>query len=283
MGVKNPTTREWLRALIEPAMILKMAMYYYIETNVKAILSGRILAPILNANELRDEAFGRFWVAFSALREEEPPTTQIQDASATVSPQPSSNQPEGDSIKEVEMSSDLIPPILSLASGITLDVGPGTGTQMPLLAKNGKITSIYGAEPCRGLHSELKRRAEINGLGDRYTILPCGVEKSELGREMGKVGLIDSTHPGTDGLFDTIVTIRVLCSVPHLQTTVADLYTLLKPGGKLLVVEHVVNPWQSPKGSILARIMQGLYHMLGWRWFEGTCMVYVAGVFVKRQ
>ncbi|KAL4792383.1 S-adenosyl-L-methionine-dependent methyltransferase [Aspergillus venezuelensis] len=317
MGVKNPTTREWLSALVEPAMILKMAMYYYLETNAKAVLSGRVLAPLLNANELRDEAFGRFWVAFSANREEPTPTTeesetaQIQDASAALSPQ--TRTPEDDpnpEVKEVQMSSDLIPPILAQASGITLDVGPGTGTQMPLLAKNRDISAIYGAEPCGGLHAELQRRAELNGLGDKYTILPCGVAKSGLAKEMQKVGLQGGTE-----LFDTIVTIRVLCSVPHLQETISHLYDLLKPGGKLLVVEHVVNPWTSPKGSVLARVMQGVYHALGWRWvmgdcclnrdtegllrrvgdekggwesvsverwFEGTCMVYVAGVFVKK-
>ncbi|KAL4953070.1 S-adenosyl-L-methionine-dependent methyltransferase [Aspergillus filifer] len=329
MGVKDPTTREWLRALIEPAMILKMAMYYYLETNAKAVLSGRVLAPLLNANELRDEAFGRFWVAFSANREEQTPTTEeseqapIQDASAALSSQ-TAQSPEDDlspEIKEVQMSSDLIPPILAQASGVTLDVGPGTGTQMSLLAKNRDVSAIYGAEPCAGLHAELKRRAELNGLGGKYTILPCGVEKTQLAKEMQNAGLIEQNGKGTE-LFDTIVTIRVLCSVPHLQGTVSHLYDLLKPGGKLLVVEHVVNPWMSPKGSILARVMQGLYHALGWRWvmgdcclnrdtegvlravgkekekdgngnggwesvsverwFERTCMVYVAGVFVKK-
>ncbi|KAL4967554.1 class I SAM-dependent methyltransferase [Aspergillus stella-maris] len=326
MGVKNPTTHEWLRALVEPAMILKMAMYYYLETNARAVLSGRVLAPILNANELRDEAFGRFWVAFSANREEPTPPpessepAQIQDASAALSSQTPKDDPNPE-VKEVQMSSDLIPPILAQASGVTLDVGPGTGTQMPLLAKNGGISAIYGAEPCGGLHAELQRRAEFNGLGDKYTILPCGVEKTQLGKEMQKVGLIEENGKGTE-LFDTIVTIRVLCSVPHLKETTSHLYDLLKPAGKLLVVEHVVNPWTSPKGSILARFMQGVYHALGWRWvmgdccldrdtegvlravgeekekggngnggwgsvsverwFEGTCMVYVAAVFVKK-
>ena len=37
----------------------------YIDANIKAILRGHILAPILNAQQLRDEAFGKFWVAFS--------------------------------------------------------------------------------------------------------------------------------------------------------------------------------------------------------------------------
>lgn len=39
----------------------------YIDANIKAILRGQILAPILNAQQLRDEAFGKFWVAFSCI------------------------------------------------------------------------------------------------------------------------------------------------------------------------------------------------------------------------
>ncbi|KAL4933162.1 class I SAM-dependent methyltransferase [Aspergillus undulatus] len=334
MGGNTLTTRKWLWALVEPALILKMAMSYYISTNIRTMLRGNILAPLLNAHQLRDEAFGRFWVAFSSNREEpqdssakpesepdsESAQVQVQDASAALSTSTPTPEP-----KEVTCSTDLIPPILSHASGVVLDVGPGTGTQMPLL-KSPNISAIYGAEPCIGLHAELKKRAEKEGLGCKYTILPCGVEKAELEKEMGKVGLRQlpsltsgpSNAGGGEGVFDTIITIRVLCSVPDLSSTISDLYTLLKPGGKLLVVEHVVNPWRTDKGSILARAMQRVYHAFGWRWvmgdcsldrdtegvirglqgdgdggkawesvdverwFESTCMVYVAGVFTKR-
>lgn len=186
---------------------------------------------------------------------------------------------------------------------------------MPLLKAPG-IKAIYGAEPCAGLHVDLRKRAFDEGLGGKYTILPCSVVKKDLDRELEKVGLLEDSAAGTGrGVFDTIITVRVLCSVPEFEKTVEELYTLLKPGGKMLVVEHVVNPWTTPKGSILARVMQGVYHFLGWRWvmgdcclnrdtegvvkrvanrdggwesadverwFETTCMAYIAGVFVKK-
>lgn len=203
---------------------------------------------------------------------------------------------------------------------------------MPLL-KSPAIKAIYGAEPCKGLHAELRRRAAQEGLAGMYTVLPCGVEGSAGGggvalrRELERVGLLSSTGTGTrtgtetasvgrKGVFDTIITVRVLCSVPEIERSVAELYTLLKPGGRMLVVEHVVNPWRTAKGSLAARVMQGVYHFLGWRWvmgdcclnrdtegvlrgvagedggwesvdverwFERTCMVYIAGTFVKRS
>jgi hypothetical protein len=38
----------------------------YIKVDFEAVFKrGQILAPYLQARKLRDEAFGRFWVAFS--------------------------------------------------------------------------------------------------------------------------------------------------------------------------------------------------------------------------
>ncbi|KAL2835521.1 S-adenosyl-L-methionine-dependent methyltransferase [Aspergillus pseudoustus] len=303
MGDGKLTTKEWLIGLVEPGFILSMATSYYIDSNLKAVLRGQLLAPILRSQELRDEAFGKFWVAFSSNREDPQPDQ-------TPEPAPPTQTAAG----QVQTSTDLIPPILAQASGIVLDVGPGTGTQMPLL-KSPAIKAIYGAEPCAGLHAELRKRAAEEGLADKYTILPCSVVQKELEGEMAKYGLVPGGEDGR-GVFDTIITVRVLCSVPEFERTTAELYSLLKPGGKMLVVEHVVNPWTTPKGSVLARVMQGIYHAFGWRWvmgdcclnrdtervlrrvaekdggwesfdmdrwFGATCMPYISGVLVKRK
>lgn len=144
---------------------------------------------------------------------------------------------------------------------------------MPLLntsPQNANIKSIYGAEPCTGLHAELRKRAQKEGLEGKYHVLGCGVEMGGLEPEMRRVGLL---QPGArrEGVFDTIVCIRVLCSVPDLEQRTKELYTLLRPGGRLLVVEHVVNPWRTAKGSIVARLVQAVYGVFGWSWFLGNC------------
>jgi SAM-dependent methyltransferase len=72
---------------------------------------------------------------------------------------------------------------------------------------------------------------------------------SDLGAKLRKQGLDQSTG----GVFDTIICVRVLCSVLDLEQTAEELYSFLKPGGKLLVTEHVVNPWRTAKGSVVAR------------------------------
>ncbi|KAA8641812.1 class I SAM-dependent methyltransferase [Aspergillus tanneri] len=252
-SISEPTTREWIDSLVAPGMLLVWAMSYYVKVNLEAVFKrGQVLAPLLQASRLRDEAFGKFWVQFSSNRQE-----AVKNAQS--SPDQTNMQPQ------IQSSSDLIPPILAHTSGIVLDVGPGSGTQMPLL-RSPAIKSIYGAEPCHGLHEELRARAESEGLGAKYHILPCSVVGSELGPALRKQGL-DEDH----GVFDTIICVRVLCSVPHLQQTVNELYALLRPGGKLLIAEHVVNPWRTPKGSIVARALQTVYGVLGWSWVMGDC------------
>lgn len=165
-------------------------------------------------------------------------------------------------------STDLVPPILARANGVVLDIGPGTGSQMPLLRRS-EISAIYGAEPCVGLHSDLRKRAEDEGLGGTYRILGCSVSAEELAPALRKEGLLRQEEAG--GVFDTILCVRVLCSIPEPEKTLRDLYALLKPGGQMLVIEHVVNPWRTAKGSFIARAMQGLYQMLGWSVFMGDC------------
>lgn len=209
----------------------------------------------MRSREIRDEAFGRFWVDFSVRGDDEPlvnvDETQLQGSAA------------------------LVPPLLARASGVVLDVGPGTGTQMPFLRKRADsdaIRAIYGAEPCVGLHAQLRRRVLAAGLEGKYHIVPSGAEKEALLPALDRLGVSVAGEGG--GIFDTIICVRVLCSVPDPARTIADLYSLLRPGGKMLVVEHVVNPWprqNRKKGSFLARLMQALYSMLGWSFFMGDC------------
>ena len=146
---------------------------------------------------------------------------------------------------------------------------------MPLL-RSPAIKTIFGAEPCLGLHADLRACAAKEGLSDKYNILPCSVVASELLPALAKEGVIPAGTDSVDQLagkevFNSIICVRVLCSVPNPEKKIGELYAMLKPGGKMLVTEHVVNPWRTTKGSILARVMQGLYQFLGWSWFVGDC------------
>lgn len=138
-----------------------------------------------------------------------------------------------------------------------------------------QITAIYGAEPAEALHPGLRRKAQEAGFGSKFTPLICGGEPESLIPALHKSGILESS--GTDGVmgdgvFDEICCIRVLCSVSHPQATVNGLYNLLKPGGRMVICEHVANPWRT-EGRIAARFMQMVYTALGWPFFMAGCKI----------
>ncbi|KAL9023448.1 MAG: hypothetical protein Q9196_007194, partial [Gyalolechia fulgens] len=121
-----------------------------------------------------------------------------------------------------------LPALISSASGTIIELGPGSGCQVDRYDPK-KVTKIYGLEPCKGLHAQLRENVKKAGLSDVYTIVPCGLEDVECLRKYG----VDRET------FDTVLSVQVLCSVPNQKATVAALYRLLKPGGQMIVYEHV--------------------------------------------
>ncbi len=151
-----------------------------------------------------------------------------------------------------------------------LEVGPGSGAQVRYFTAATDARKIYGAEPCVPLHPQLLANARQQGLSDRYEIVTAGAEKETLIPGLAKAGLL-AQGAAEGGVFDTIVCVRVLCSVTSVTETGGTLFNLLKPGGKLLVCEHEVNRWPSSRGSVLARALQILYSLMGWTFFVGNC------------
>jgi SAM-dependent methyltransferase len=150
---------------------------------------------------------------------------------------------------------------------VVLDIGPGSGSHVREFSNNPSITRIFGAEPSIGLHSDLQERIVDAKLTSKYHILSSTADKAPLLVALRKQNVRINSDEQT---FDTIVCIRVLCSVPELDKTTRELYQLLKPGGQILLVEHIKNPWTTT-GSILARSMQIFYHLIGWKFFLGGC------------
>ncbi|KAL9132398.1 MAG: hypothetical protein Q9175_006429 [Cornicularia normoerica] len=126
-----------------------------------------------------------------------------------------------------EQETDL-PKLVAKAYGTVLEVGPGSGNQLPRYDIS-KIDRIFGVEPNVDLHDALRSSIKKYGLSDVYTIVPCGVEDMEKLAEYG-------IEPGT---MDTVTSVKVLCSVPRPAALVKELYRLLKPGGQMIVYEHV--------------------------------------------
>jgi SAM-dependent methyltransferase len=121
-----------------------------------------------------------------------------------------------------------VPALVSEASGVVLEIGPGIGSQLPRYNIS-KITKVYGVEPNIDLHESLREKVKASGLTDVYEIAPCGIEDVV---ELEKHGI-------ALGSIDTVLSIQVLCSVPDPDEMLRRLYALMKPGGQLVVYEHV--------------------------------------------
>lgn len=160
--------------------------------------------------------------------------------------------------------------ILQASRGIILDVGPGAGHQVFRFSHPENITAVYGVEPGVDMHAKLRELAKEAGLEKKYKILTCGAEPESLVPALAREGLLGKEQSVADGIFDEIVCIRVLCGVPKLNETVQGLYRCLKPGGRLVLCEHIVSDSQHG-GNAGVRLLQHLYMALGWSFLIGGC------------
>jgi SAM-dependent methyltransferase len=120
-----------------------------------------------------------------------------------------------------------VPELAASASGIILELGPGLGSQLGRFDPT-KVEHIYGVESNNFFIPDLKAKVTQSGLDGKYTLLPFGVQETDM---LAKHGI-------TPGSIDTIVSFQVLCSVPQPDEVAKELYGLLKPGGNLIFWEH---------------------------------------------
>jgi SAM-dependent methyltransferase len=108
---------------------------------------------------------------------------------------------------------------LSQASGRTIDLGAGTGANLGLYPDS--VTELVLAEPDPHMLRKLQPKAEEAGV--EAEIVEAGAERL----------------PFEDSSFDTAIFTLVLCTVPDPAAALAEAARILKPGGRLLFVEHV--------------------------------------------
>ena len=109
--------------------------------------------------------------------------------------------------------------LLAAAEGATLEIGAGTGLNLEHYPE--AVTRLVLTEPDEHMRRRLARR--VSEVRPSTEIVAAGVE-----------GL-----PFPDGTFDTVVVTFVLCSVPQQEAALAEVARVLKPGGRLLFLEHV--------------------------------------------
>lgn len=108
---------------------------------------------------------------------------------------------------------------LAAARGRTIDIGAGTGANLDLYPP--QVTELVMAEPDPHMTKRLRRRLAEAGSSAELVEAPA------------------ERLPVADSSFDTAVFTLVLCTVPDPKAALAEAARVLKPGGKLLFVEHV--------------------------------------------
>jgi len=106
--------------------------------------------------------------------------------------------------------------LLENVSGEILEIGIGTGVNLPVYRGPGSVTGI-------DLRLDL-----LSGVFARNNILPfaaCCANAAGL--------------PFPAGSFDNVVSTLVFCSIPDVGEALEEVKRVLKPGGKLLMLEHV--------------------------------------------
>jgi ubiquinone/menaquinone biosynthesis C-methylase UbiE len=106
---------------------------------------------------------------------------------------------------------------LAGAEGETLDIGAGTGANLSLYPD--AVTELTAAEPDPHMLKQL--RVKVGETGVRVVEAPA------------------ERLPFEDSSFDTVAFTLVLCTVPDPSAALAEAARVLKPGGKLLFLEHV--------------------------------------------
>jgi ubiquinone/menaquinone biosynthesis C-methylase UbiE len=109
--------------------------------------------------------------------------------------------------------------LLGRATGRTLEIGAGTGSNLALYPD--AVTELVLTEPDEHM------RAQLEG------------KLARTGRDAEVVGAGAERLPFQDESFDTVVATLVLCTIPDARAALAEMSRVLKPDGKLLFLEHV--------------------------------------------
>lgn len=134
--------------------------------------------------------------------------------------------------------------LLGAATGRTLEIGGGTGLNLAHYPAD--LPELIVAEPASAMRRRLERRAAR--AGDQVRVIDAPAERLPL----------------ADASVDTVVSTLVLCTVEDPAEALSEIVRVLRPGGRLLFIEHVRSH---------SRVLAWLQDQLArpWRRFADGC------------
>lgn len=115
--------------------------------------------------------------------------------------------------------------LIGAAEGRVLEIGVGSGLNLPFYRP--PVRDVLALEPAERLVTMARSAC-------RGTIMPVSFLEASA-----------EAIPLEDHCVDTIVTTWTMCSIPHAVKALEEMRRVLRPGGKLLFVEHGLAPDES--------------------------------------
>jgi ubiquinone/menaquinone biosynthesis C-methylase UbiE len=125
--------------------------------------------------------------------------------------------------------------LLATAEGTTLEIGAGSGANLPWYPTT--VTELVLADPSPYMLDHVR-----SSLASVPKWPGSGIVS------LAAAGL--PSLPFDDASYDTVVMTFVLCSIADVSAALREIARVLKPGGRLLFLEHV----RAADGSVLASV-----------------------------
>jgi ubiquinone/menaquinone biosynthesis C-methylase UbiE len=135
--------------------------------------------------------------------------------------------------------------ILAGVTGDILEIGFGTGLNLPYYPES--VCKITTVDSNAGVHTIAQKRIAASSITVEHHVLS------------------GENLPMVDCSFDSAVSTFTLCSIPNVAQALAEIYRVLKPGGKFFFVEHGlscepnVQVWQNRLTPIQKKIAGGCH------------------------
>jgi len=136
--------------------------------------------------------------------------------------------------------------LISLAQGEVLEVGVGTGANLPYYSEK---TSVTGIDFSKNMLEKSKKVIKKNNI--------TNIKLKEMDVQ---------TMAFEDNSFDCAVSTCVFCTVPDPVAGLKEIYRVIKPGGKVLFLEHMRS--KNPLINIFLFMMNIMS-----KFFLGTSMI----------
>lgn len=134
---------------------------------------------------------------------------------------------------------------ITSARGLVLEIGVGSGLNLSMYGP--EAARVIGIDPSPELLRLARKRAA-------QALIPVSLVRASA-----------EAIPFADAAFDTIVMTWTLCSIPNPIPALNEMRRVLKPGGRLLFVEHGLSPeiriarWQRRLTPYWKRIAAGCH------------------------